>query len=218
DDANDKDTKSDQEPLTAEPQTGTEPSEKMQEQARELASAAGTSPKALTVLTSESTFSTILGQLTLQRNETLSRIIQRVYGGYSSRYFKSFIMANPDIEDPDRVEVGQIVSLPAIPVAVKPPESPVWLVKVDEKDSLEAAYDILRNLPDNLPTVRLIPYWNPSDGTKFALILNKAFENEQAARSQLEKIPAAMSSNPTILSMWDKGTVYFANPYSHVKH
>jgi hypothetical protein len=179
---------------------------------------AKTTPQAPPGLAPETTYSTILGQITLQRNETLSRIIQRVYGGYSSRNFKSFIMANPDIEDPDRVEVGQIVSLPAIPVTVNRPEKPVWWVKVDEKDSLEAAFNILRNLPDGAPGLRLIPYWNPSDGTRFALILNRAFKDEQAARSQLDKIPAAMSSNPMISSMWQKGTVYFADPYFNVKY
>jgi general secretion pathway protein A len=213
DDENKKDTTSDQEPLTAQQKSGTEPSKKMQEPAEQLAAVDNASPKALSVLSSEPTYPTVLGQLTLQRKETLSLIIQRVYGEYSSRNFKLFIMANPDIEDPDRVEVGQIVSLPAIPAAVKPPERPVWLVLVDEKDSLEAAYDILRSLPDSLPVVRLIPHWNPSDGTKFALILKKAFNDELAARSQLEKIPAAMASNSTILSGWDEGTVYFANPY-----
>jgi len=215
---NNKDTTTAQEPLTAQQLTGEKQSKKMADQLPKLASAEKTSPKALPELTSEPSYSTILGQLSLQRNETLSRLIQHVYGGYSSRYFKTFIMANPDIEDPDRVEVGQIVSLPAIPVAVKPPQTPVWWVKVDEKDSLEDAYNILRNLPDSSPAVRLIPYWNPADGTKFALILNKVFKDEQAARSHLEKIPASMSSNSTILSLWDKGTVYFANPYFNVKH
>ena len=198
--------------------TGTEQPEKIEEQAPQLASADKTSPTGRSELTSESTYSTILGQLTLQRNETLSRIIQRVYGGYSSRYFKSFIMANPGIEDPDRVEVGQIVSLPAIPARVKPPETPVWWVKVDEKDSLEAAFNILRSLSDSLPAIRLIPHWNPSGGTKFALILNKAFKDEQTARSEMLKIPAGISPNPTIVSLWEKGTVYFADPFLNLKN
>jgi hypothetical protein len=66
--------------------------------------------------------------------------------------------------------------------------------------------------------VRLIPYWSPSDGTRFALILNKAFKDEQTARSELQKIPAGLASNPTIVSWWDKGTVYFANPYLIIKN
>ena len=215
---NNSDPATNQDPFTVAKLTGTEQPKQMADEARESASADKTFPKARPAAASESTYATILGQLALQRNETLSGIIQHVYGGYSSRYFKSFIIANPGIEDPDRVEVGQIISLPAIPVRVIPPEIPVWWVKVDEKDSLEAAYNFLRDLPESAPAVRLIPYWNPANGTKFALLLNTAFKDEQAARSELEKMPASMASDPTILSWWDQGTVYFANPYFKVKN
>jgi general secretion pathway protein A len=215
---NDSHTTTGQDPLTVAQLTRTEKPKQMEDQAHESASADKTFPQARPPAAAESSYATILGQLALQPNETLSRIIQRVYGGYSSRYFKSFIIANPDIEDPDRVAVGQIIFLPAIPVRVNPPEMPVWWIKVDEKDSLEAAYNILRNLSDSSFAVRLIPYWSPSDGTRFALILNKAFKDEQTARSELQKIPAGLASNPTIVSWWDKGTVYFANPYLIIKN
>jgi general secretion pathway protein A len=159
------------------------------------------------------TYSTILGQITLKRNETLSRIIKGVYGGFNSKYFKSFITANPDIEDPDRVDVGQIISLPAIPTRVTPKPTPVWWVRIDDRDTLEAAFNILRDQPDHSPGIRLIPYWNPSDGTRFAVVLNKLFKDEPTARQHLQQLPLELASNSTILSRWDKRTVYFANPY-----
>ncbi|MEJ2170007.1 MAG: hypothetical protein P8X90_31280, partial [Desulfobacterales bacterium] len=208
----------DREPSTVEPSAGEQRVQKTEKQAAVSASADKMAPTARAATTFESNQAAILGQLTLQRNETLSRIIQRVYGAYSSRYFKSFIKANPGIEDPDRVEAGQIIALPAIPVRVKPPEIPVWWVKVDEKDSLEAAFNILRTLPDSSPAMRLIPHWNPLDGTKFALILNEAFKDEHTARHKLQNIPAGISSNPKVMSWWDKETVYFANPYLNLNN
>lgn len=212
------DTSTEPDPLPVAQLGSTEQPDKMAVQPQESAAADKKLPEAHQTAASEATYSRILGQLALQRNETLSRIIQRVYGGFSSRYFKSFIMANPQIEDPDRVEVGQIISLPAIPARVKPPEIPVWWVKVDEKDSLEAAYNSLRNLSDSSFAVRLIPYWSPSDGTRFALVLNRAFKDEQTARSELAKIPAGIASNPTITSWGDKETVYFSNPYLDMRN
>jgi hypothetical protein len=164
-------------------------------------------------ITPEPTYSTILGQITLKRNETLSRIIMGVYGGYNAKYFKSFIIANPDIEDPDRVDVGQIISLPAIPARVTPLNSPVWWVRIGDSDSLETAFNILRNHPAISPAVRLIPYWNPSEGTRFAVVLDKLFKDEYTARNHLQQLPAELASDSTILSRWDKQTVYFANPY-----
>jgi general secretion pathway protein A len=169
-------------------------------------------------LTSVPTYAAILGRITLKRKETLSRVIRQVYGGFNSNYLKSFIIANPEIENPDRVAVGQIISLPAIPVEVTPGNNPVRWIKVDETDTLEAAFKFLRNHRNSSPTVRLIPYWNPADGSKFAVVLGKLFKDEKSARNQQEKLPPELSSGSTILSQWDKNTVFFANPYFDRKH
>ncbi len=164
------------------------------------------------------THSSILGQITLRRDETLSRIIQRVYGNFNSRYFKSFILANPDIEDPDRVEVGQIISLPAIQVEVSPPDGPVWWVKIDQTDLLEDAYNVLRNHPENAPSLRLIPFWTPENGTQFSVVLNRLFKDEQIARNELALMPAGLLSKSEVVSSWDRKSVYFADPYFGRKH
>jgi general secretion pathway protein A len=163
--------------------------------------------------TRETTYSAILGQITLQRNETLSRIIIGIYGGFNAKHFKTFIIANPDIEDPDRVDIGQVISLPAIPVRVNSLNNPVWWVKIDDRDSLEAAFNLLRDHPDSFPGMRLIPYWNPSDGTRFAVVLDKLFKDEITARHHLQQLSAELASNSMILSRWEKETVYFSNPY-----
>jgi len=171
------------------------------------------SAQTLSEETRETTYSTILGQITLKRNETLSRIIIGIYGAFNSKYFKSFIIANPDIEDPDRVDVGQIISLPAIPTRVRPLNTPVWWIKIEDSDSLATAFNLLRNHLGSAPAVRLIPYWNPSDGTRFALLLDKLFTDEMTARQHLQQLPAELASNSMILSRWEKETVYFSNPY-----
>ena len=167
----------------------------------------------VTEIPSAPTYSAILGQIALNRHETLSGIITRVYGNFSTKYFKSFITANPEIEDPDRVEVGQVISLPAIPAKVRHSDIPVWWVRVVERDSLVAAYNILRNPPPGFPALRLIPYWSSANGTRFTVVLNMLFKDEYEANSQLEKLPVEPAFSPAILSDWDKETVYFSNPY-----
>ncbi len=158
-------------------------------------------------------YSEILGQLTLEPNETLSRIMRGVYGQFSLRNFQSIINANPDIVDPDQLEVGQILNLPAIPARVKPVNIPVWWVKLDDRDSLEAAFNLVRNRSNSMPDMQLIPHWNPSDGTRFVVVLKKLFKNEYSARKHLQRLPAKLASKSTIFSRWDEETVYFANPY-----
>jgi hypothetical protein len=156
----------------------------------------------------------MLGNITLKRNDTLSRVIQQVYGNYNSRYFRSLILANPVIDDPDRVDVGQTIYLPAIPVSVGPTNQTALWVLIAEKDNLQAAFDYLRNYPENEPPVRMIPYWNNQAGNRFAIILKAHFPDEDSARQQLSRLPAELTSQGRVLSRWETDTVFFANPFS----
>jgi len=158
-------------------------------------------------------YSDRLGKLTLQRNETLSRIIQIVYGNYNSKYFRSLILANPLIDDPDRVEVGQTITLPAIPAKVRPVAHPAWWVQVDEKDSLEAAFDFLRSYPDQAPPIRMIPYWTSEAGTRFVLVLKGIFSTKTAADTHLRQLSPQVTSEGKIISLWSEGVVFFADPF-----
>jgi general secretion pathway protein A len=159
-------------------------------------------------------YAPMLGDITLERNDTLSRIIQQVYGNYNSRLFRSLILANPFIDDPDRVDVGQTIHLPAIPVSVGPINQKAWWVVIAEKDNLQAAFDYLRNYPEDRPAVRMIPYWNNQAGSRFAIILKTHFSDEDSARQKLRRLPAELTSQGSVLSTWENGTVFFANPYS----
>jgi hypothetical protein len=159
-------------------------------------------------------YAPMLGDITLERNDTLSRVIQQVYGNYNSRYFRSLILANPVIDDPDRVDVGQIIYLPAIPVSVGPTNQKTWWILIAEKDNLQAAFDYLRNYPENEPAVRMIPYWNNQAGNRFAIILKAHFPDEDSARQQLNRLPAKLTPQGRVLSGWETDTVFFANPFS----
>jgi hypothetical protein len=156
----------------------------------------------------------MLGNITLKRNDTLSRIIQQVYGNYTSRHFRSLILANPVIDDPDLVDVGQTIYLPAIPVSVGPTNQKTWWILIAEKDNLQAAFDYLRNYPESEPAVRMIPYWNSQAGNRFAIILKTHFSDEDSARQQLSRMPAELTSQGRVLSRWENNTVFFANPFS----
>ena len=156
----------------------------------------------------------MLGDIRLKHNETLSRLIQRVYGLYTSKYFRLLILANPDIDDPDRVEIGQTIHLPAIPATVPLEKEKVWWIVMAESDTLEPAYDYLRAHPDNAPPARLIPYWTRQSGTRFAVVLKEYFYDEAAAQQRLRDMPPELSSQSRVSSPWDENTVYYANPFS----
>jgi general secretion pathway protein A len=163
---------------------------------------------------SGSDYPKIMGQIVVQRYENLSGIIQGVYGGFKSAYLEAVISANPDIENPDRVEIGQIISLPTIPAEVTPEGEPAWWIKVGEAETLETAYNMLRNHTESPNTMRLIPYWTPAGGTKFVVVLDRLFRSEASARSRVAQLPLELASKSVILSLWDREAIYFADPYS----
>ncbi|UCF93100.1 MAG: AAA family ATPase [Desulfobacterales bacterium] len=162
---------------------------------------------------SHPSFSPVLGQVTLKQSETLSRVIRSVYGQFNSKYFKSLLKLNSDIINPNRVKIGQIISLPAIPAEVTPPASNAWCVLIQETATLETAFDYLRTYPKEAPPVRLIPYWHPHQGHKFALVLKAFYEDEASARKQLDALPAELSSDGKVSVLWDENTVFFADPF-----
>jgi general secretion pathway protein A len=157
-----------------------------------------------------------LGSVTLRRNETISGLIQKVYGDYSTRHFRAFILANPQINDPDRVETGQVIRLPALPVSAKPLNKAVWVTLIDTA-ALQEAFDMLRSYPESAPPVRLIPFWRPGSGTRFAVVLKQFFTNPETAQLQLNLLPPEYQPAGRLVTSWGEGTVLFADPYYMAK-
>ena len=158
-----------------------------------------------------------LGSVTLKRNETISGLIHKIYGDYSNRHFRAIILANPQIDDPDRVETGQVIRLPALPISAKPLNKTAWWVTIMDTASLQEAYDLLRSYPESAPPVRLIPFWRPGGGTRFAVILKQLFTNPETAQVQLNLLPPEYQPAGRLVSSWEEGTVLFADPYFRTK-
>jgi general secretion pathway protein A len=155
----------------------------------------------------------LLGTLNLRRNDTISGLILRIYGSYSNKNFRSIILANPQIEDPDRVEMGHSIRFPAIPASVVPLNKGSWWVKIAEKNSLQESMDLLRNYPESAPPARLIPYWSPAAGMRFTVILKQLFSSPEAAQLQLRLLPGSVSAGSQVIASWGEKTVFFADPY-----
>ena len=158
-------------------------------------------------------YAPLLGDITLKQDDTLSQIIQRVYGSYNSKYFRSLILANPIIDDPDLVEVNQTISMPAIPVSLTGTDQDAWWVLLDDTDDLNTAFDYLRTYPANAPPARMIPYWNRQAGTRFAIILKGYHADADSAFAQLKHLPPELAPERKVLSSWNNDTVFFADPY-----
>ncbi|MFC1798550.1 ExeA family protein [Thermodesulfobacteriota bacterium] len=154
----------------------------------------------------------VLGEVALQHNETLWRLIEKVRGVCSPQDIRSVKKANSFIRNPNFIKAGRPISIPAVPVTVKSSTSDVWWVKIGEKDRLDEAIDILRGYPEDAPPLRLIPYWNRKD-LKFAILLRDHFPNESEADRQLQLVPSGFVANATLMSTWPEDLVFFADPY-----
>jgi general secretion pathway protein A len=161
-----------------------------------------------------------LGQVALRHNDTLWVLIEKVYGApgdHATRiqYIESVAALNPHIVDPNHIEAGRLLSLPAIPVETKPLSQNVWWVKLKEKDRLEAAFNVLREYPDKAPPIRIIPCWSRKLGLEFVILLDEHFFDETSARNRLSKLPPGLVSEAGIFSKWDKDTVFYSDPFAH---
>jgi len=160
-----------------------------------------------------------LGQITIMPNENLYELIETIYGDVSSGLFESLLLANPLITDPDLVQVGQMVRVPAIPADVRPLSDPVWWISVAHRRSLEDAYVFLRSLTGNARQVRIVSYWTPQNGIQFDLLLNRFFFDPLAARITLEHLPPALSKEGRIVSIWSPEAVFYRDPFfGHQNH
>jgi len=154
-----------------------------------------------------------LGRVALKRKETLWGLIGRVYGVVDKHYIAALTSANSFIEDPDYIEAGRSILVPAIAATVNPLPIQVWWVQVEETNQLEAAIDVLRAYPKDAQSIRLIPYWNSLSDLKFAILLREYFVDEASALNQMNKLPPSLTLNRKVLSRWEKDTIFYADPY-----
>jgi hypothetical protein len=161
----------------------------------------------------DSKYPSILGQVAVKRLETLGGMIQKIYGVYDLRYLDFVKKANPHLNNPDNIDVDDVISFPTIPAKDKPFKENAWWIEIGEKDNLEAAFNLIRSYPKDAPPVRLIPYWDNLLGLKFSVLLKEYFFIETFAINRLNELPPLIASKGKILSKWDENTVFFANPF-----
>lgn len=154
-----------------------------------------------------------IGGVTLAPKETISGLILNVYGDFNSNNFKSLILANPDIENPDLVQVGQKILMPTVPAVVWPLATEAWWISVDEPTSLEGAFQYLRKLPQNAPPIRLVSYWHPQQGITFSLLLSRYFTSKTKADQYLAQLSPEYAATGKIVSIWSEDAVYFTDPF-----
>lgn len=151
----------------------------------------------------------VLGTIEIARNQFVCRMLRSVYGICDSHLKETFKENNPAISDLNHVEVGQIVTIPAVADDRKEfYERGVW-IRIDETDSFSEAYQRLRmlNLPES--ETRILPYWTAGQGLRFAIVFKKSYKYEQDALQALEYCRKAVDDGCEIVETWPDDAVFY---------
>jgi hypothetical protein len=55
----------------------------------------------------------------------------------------------------------------------------------------------------------MVPYWSPTDGLKFALVLKTVFPDSASAEKTMEALPRDWTHEASVLGPWHEGTLFF---------
>ena len=157
----------------------------------------------------------LLGALTVKKNDTLGLMVKFIYGDFRRRYLKAVLDVNPHIDHADAIRVGDTIAIPAIPAAFVQRSYPLWWLKVVETDSLNTAFRRSIKASENsaVPLMRIISEWAPQTGLKYGVYVSGYFFNPSAAGNMMAKLPAELSGSAEIISGWPAQTVLFSDPF-----
>ena len=157
----------------------------------------------------------LLGALTVRRNDTLGLMIKIIYGDFRDRTLKAVLDANPHIGHADAIRVGDTIAFPAFPAAFVQRSYPLWWLKVDQAESLDAAFrrSVEAAKDKDAPLMRIITQWDNQTGLKYGIYVAGYFFNLAAAENMMANLPAEFSGSAEIISGWTDQTVLFSDPF-----
>lgn len=158
---------------------------------------------------------TQLGRVTVKTGDTISGIVIQVYGNYRNDYVQAVLDVNPHIDDPDNIQLGESILLPAFDHKFKATSVDCHWVVFDRCQNLNEAIRISDTLTGTLKTAtRPVALWSPEEGLYFEVLLQGYFENLKSAEIQTDLLPPEISQTARIISGWGDGTHIFSDPYA----
>ena len=156
----------------------------------------------------------ILGHLIVKPGDTLGAMAKRVYGIFNKYILAAVIDANKHIQNPNNIDIGNIVLFPAMDFEMRSSQEQIFLIRFDEQPSLPAAMQHVDLLFKEMQLpVRMFASWSPVHRLRFQLVLNGYFDSNEAADRYLELLPSRIADQATIISKWSDKTSLFSDPY-----
>jgi general secretion pathway protein A len=151
----------------------------------------------------------LLGKLALKNGRTIWWMLTDFYGEYNEDIFRSVARANPHIKNLNRVQAGELIHLPALPVEKSPLAANRYWVQITASKNLEETYEFYRTYKLEVPSLRFLPYWNPRQGMVFSIMLKDGFPDETTARRNITRLPDILASEAGVLKNLEQDTVFY---------
>ena len=152
-----------------------------------------------------------LGWLIVKKDETICKVIRGLYGAQcTGNRIASVWKANPHIHDPNRIEPGTMLKLPATAVDGPPLLEGTCLIALAQRDNLEDAYAVYRSYLTKVAPIQLFPHWNEGKGLQFDIILKRRFTDGNEAQNAIDRLPSPIASEARIIHSWKGDTIFFS--------
>ncbi len=155
----------------------------------------------------------VLGQLAVKPGDTMVALAQKVYGTYRNSYLRALVAANSHIANPNDINIGNVISFPALQTKPKSGICPCWWIILDEKPSLQATMGRFLELTPLLKVpLQLLLFWSPKSGTHYQIAIKGCFANQDEAADVSRMLPSQIAADSNIVSSWPPETIFYSNP------
>ena len=152
-----------------------------------------------------------LGEITTAPGENFGDMVRRIYGPWSfnAENVKAVLAVNPDIANPARLQVGDTIRFPAIPVALTPEAEDVWWARLKVFATVEDAYRFLRRHRRQPPPLLIVPSRDASGGLLMNVLLEEYFADKESAEKAIAALPGAMTAQAQVLPGLSRAIFYY---------
>ena len=153
-----------------------------------------------------------LGEITVRQGETVGDMIRRIYGPYSftKENLRKVMGMNRHLKRPSRLEVGDVIRFPVMPVRLPPGATRVFWVRIATVTRLDEAYRLLLQWDGKAPPMLIIPILGDGNALKgFNILLENHCNDELSARAAVATLPPPLKQGARIQLGLDRRLAYF---------
>ena len=154
---------------------------------------------------------TVLGELKINKGDSLGWMIRHVYDTFNPALLQKVIAANPQIPDPDNLWVGAKITFP---VACQPHQcanQPGYRLQLGQATTLAKAVRLLKSVLHKKIEAHLVPVWRPETGLNFLILTPTIYNDQETATSALQSLPTSLREKAQTLHDWEEGYLFLSS-------